>query len=153
MNSQEEKNNDTISTSYSFILEKENLIKDISNSIKINLKRKNKTKRLFKVKIPNRNIKLSKLIIPKINTKKGNNLFDFEIPDFLQDKIELKKMEGEIIQYENKIKNYIKEEKELFVTPKKYLYILSLININYHYLLHVEIIKEKLIKKIKIIYI
>ena len=119
MNSQEEKNNDTISTSYSFILEKENLIKDISNSIKINLKRKNKTKRLFKVKIPNRNIKLSKLIIPKINTKEENILFDFEIPDFLQDKIEMKKMEGEIIQYENKIKNYTNEEKELFVTPKE----------------------------------
>ncbi len=28
-------------------------------------------------------------------------------------------MEGEIIQYENKIKNYTKEEKELFVTPKE----------------------------------
>ena len=119
MNSQEEKNNDTISTSYSFILKKENLIKDISNSIKINLKRKNKTKRLFKVKIPKRNIKLSKLIIPKINTKEENILFDFEIPDFLQDKIEMKKMEGEIIQYENKIKNYTNEEKELFVTPKE----------------------------------
>ena len=118
MNSQDEKNNDSLSTSYS-IMEKETLIKDSDSSIKINIKRKNKTKRLFKVKIPNRNIKLSKLIIPKINTKKGNNLFDFEIPDFLQDKIELKKMEGEIIQYENKIKNYTKEEKELFVTPKE----------------------------------
>ena len=31
----------------------------------------------------------------------------------------MKKMEGEIIQYENKIKNYTNEEKELFVTPKE----------------------------------
>jgi hypothetical protein len=119
MNSQDEKNNDTISTSYSIILEKETLIKDSPSSIKINIKRKNKSKRLFKVKISNRNIKLSKLNIPKINSKKINNLFDFEIADFLQDKIEMKKMEGEIIQYENKIKNYTKEEKELFVTPKE----------------------------------
>ena len=70
MNSQDEKNNDSLSTSYS-IMEKETLIKDSDSSIKINIKRKNKTKRLFKVKIPKRNIKLSKFSnFPKISPHK-----------------------------------------------------------------------------------
>ena len=88
----------------------------------MNNKRKNKNKRLFKVKIGNKNIKLSKLISPKNNSFNKLKYFDFEIPNFLQDKIEMKKkekMEVEIINYENIIKNYTNEEKELFLTPKE----------------------------------
>ena len=122
MSSQEEKNNDTVSTSYSILLEKENTLERNSLLIKMNNKRKNKNKRLFKVKIGNKNIKLSKLISPKNNSFNKLKYFDFEIPNFLQDKIEMKKkekMEVEIINYENKIKNYSNEEKELFLTPKE----------------------------------
>ena len=122
MSSQEEKNNDTVSTSYSFLLEKDNTLERNSLLIKMNNKRKNKNKRLFKVKIGNKNIKLSKLISPKNNSFNKLKYFDFEIPNFLQDKIEMKKkekMEVEIINYENKIKNYSNEEKELFLTPKE----------------------------------
>ena len=122
MSSQEEKNNDTVSTSYSILLEKENILERNSLLIKMNNKRKNKNKRLFKVKIGNKNIKLSKLISPKNNSFNKLKYFDFEIPNFLQDKIEMKKkekMEVEIINYENKIKNYSNEEKELFLTPKE----------------------------------
>ncbi len=98
MSSQEEKNNDTVSTSYSILLEKENTLERNSLLIKMNNKRKNK--RLFKVKIGNKNIKLSKLISPKNNSFNKLKYFDFEIPNFLQDKIEMKKkekMEVEII--------------------------------------------------------
>ena len=122
MSSQEEKNNDTVSTSYSILLEKENILERNSLLIKMNNKRKNKNKRLFKVKNGNKNIKLSKLISPKNNSFNKLKYFDFEIPNFLQDKIEMKKkekMEVEIINYENKIKNYSNEEKELFLTPKE----------------------------------
>ena len=122
MSSQEEKNNDTVSTSYSILLEKENILERNSLLIKMNNKRKNKNKRLFKVKIGNKNIKLSKLISPKNNSFNKLKYFDFEIPNFLQDKIEMKKkekMEVEIINYENIIKNYSNEEKELFLTPKE----------------------------------
>ena len=122
MSSQEEKNNDTVSTSYSILLEKENTLERNSLLIKMNNKRKNKNKRLFKVKNGNKNIKLSKLISPKNNSFNKLKYFDFEIPNFLQDKIEMKKkekMEVEIINYENKIKNYSNEEKELFLTPKE----------------------------------
>ena len=122
MSSQEEKNNDTVSTSYSILLEKENTLERNSLLIKMNNKRKNKNKRLFKVKIGHKNIKLSKLISPKNNSFNKLKYFDFEIPNFLQDKIEMKKkekMEVEIINYENKIKNYSNEEKELFLTPKE----------------------------------
>ncbi len=100
MSSQEEKNNDTVSTSYSILLEKENTLERNSLLIKMNNKRKNKNKRLFKVKIGNKNIKLSKLISPKNNSFNKLKYFDFEIPNFLQDKIEMKKkekMEVEII--------------------------------------------------------
>lgn len=51
MSSQEEKNNDTVSTSYSILLEKENTLERNSLLIKMNNKRKNKNKRLFKVKL------------------------------------------------------------------------------------------------------
>ena len=122
MSSQEEKNNDTVSTSYSILLEKENTLERNSLLIKMNNKRKNKNKRLFKDKNENKNIKLSKLISPKNNSFNKLKYFDFEIPNFLQDKIEIKKkekMEVEIINYENKIKNYSNEEKELFLTPKE----------------------------------
>ena len=42
MSSQEEKNNDTISTSYSVISEKDNLLNNSLCIIKLNKKRKNK---------------------------------------------------------------------------------------------------------------
>ena len=54
MSTQEDKNNDTISTSESVILEKDNLLDNSSCIIKLNKKRKNKSKYLFKVNIPNK---------------------------------------------------------------------------------------------------
>ena len=119
MSTQEDKNNDTISTSESVILEKDNLLDNSSCIIKLNKKRKNKSKYLFKVNIPNKNIKLTKIISPINNSVKEYNLFDFEIPNFLIDKIEIKKVEDEIINYENKTKNFSYEEKEVFLTPKE----------------------------------
>ena len=35
------------------------------------------------------------------------------------DKIEIKKVENEIINYENKTKNFSYEDKEVFLTPKE----------------------------------
>ena len=127
MSSQEEKNNDTISTSYSVISEKDNLLNNSLCIIKLNKKRKNKSKYLFKVNIPNKNIKLKKIISPKNNCVKEYNLFDFEIPNFLKDKIEIKKVENEILNYENKTKNYSHEEKEVFLTSKE-MFINSIID-------------------------
>ena len=127
MSSQEEKNNDTISTSYSVISEKDNLLNNSLCIIKLNKKRKNKSKYLFKVNIPNKNIKLTKIISPINNSVKEYNLFDFEIPNFLKDKIEIKKVENEILNYENKTKNYSHEEKEVFLTSKE-MFINSIID-------------------------
>ena len=127
MSSQEEKNNDTISTSYSSISEKDNLLNNSLCIIKLNKKRKNKSKYLFKVNIPNKNIKLTKIISPINNSVKEYNLFDFEIPNFLKDKIEIKKVENEILNYENKTKNYSHEEKEVFLTSKE-MFINSIID-------------------------
>ena len=127
MSSQEEKNNDTISTSYSLISEKDNLLNNSLCIIKLNKKRKNKSKYLFKVNIPNKNIKLTKIISPINNSVKEYNLFDFEIPNFLKDKIEIKKVENEILNYENKTKNYSHEEKEVFLTSKE-MFINSIID-------------------------
>ena len=128
MSTQEDKNNNTISTSYSIILEKDNLLDNNSSCIiKLNKKRKNKSKYLFKVNIPNKNIKLTKIISPINNSVKEYNLFDFEIPNFLKDKIEIKKVENEILNYENKTKNYSHEEKEVFLTSKE-MFINSIID-------------------------
>ena len=127
MSSQEEKNNDTISTSYSSISEKDNLLNNSLCIIKLNKKKKNKSKYLFKVNIPNKNIKLTKIISPINNSVKEYNLFDFEIPNFLKDKIEIKKVENEILNYENKTKNYSHEEKEVFLTSKE-MFINSIID-------------------------
>ena len=127
MSTQEEKNNDTISTSYSVISEKDNLLNNSLCIIKLNKKRKNKSKYLFKVNIPNKNIKLTKIISPINNSVKEYNLFDFEIPNFLKDKIEIKKVENEILNYENKTKNYSHEEKEVFLTSKE-MFINSIID-------------------------
>ena len=127
MSTQEDKNNDTISTSESVILEKDNLLDNSSCIIKLNKKRKNKSKYLFKVNIPNKNIKLTKIISPINNSVKEYNLFDFEIPNFLKDKIEIKKVENEILNYENKTKNYSHEEKEVFLTSKE-MFINSIID-------------------------
>ena len=54
-------------------------------------------------------------------------MFDFEIPDFLQDHYEILKVENEINNYEKKVKNYSNEEKDIFLT-KKDNFIMSLIN-------------------------
>lgn len=119
MVSQEEKNYDAISTSGSMLL-------DIEINSNISLlkkkhyyKKKNKIKPIFKVKIPkinNKGIKSNNNCLSKKNNKL---LFDFEIPNFLQDKIEIKKLKGEINNYDNTIKNYSKEEKEIFLTSKE----------------------------------
>ena len=127
MISPDEKNNDAISTSGSLLLDLE-VNSNISYlSKKHNYKKKNKNKPIFKVKIVKnyyKNIKNSNNF-----RKKGNNLFllDFEIPNFLQDKIEIKKISNEINNYENKIKNYSNEEKEIFITTKE-KFINSIIN-------------------------
>ena len=54
-------------------------------------------------------------------------MFDFEIPNFLQDKCELLKIGNEINNYEKKVKNYSNEEKDIFLT-KKENFIISIIN-------------------------
>ena len=128
MVSPEEKNNDAISTSGSLLLDSK-VNSNISYLSKRNNKKKKKykSKQIFKVKILknyNKNIKNGN------NMKyKGNNvlLLDFEIPNFLQDRIEIKKMSNEINNYDNKIKNYSNEEKEIFITSKEN-FINSIIN-------------------------
>ena len=128
MVSPDEKNNDAISTSGSLLLDSK-VNSNISYLSKRHNKKKKKykNKQIFKVKIVknyNKNIKNSNNF-----RKKGNNLFllDFEIPNFLQDKIEIKKISNEINNYENKIKNYSNEEKEIFITTKE-KFINSIIN-------------------------
>ena len=128
MVSPEEKNNDAISTSGSLLLDSK-VNSNISYLSKRHNKKKKKykNKQIFKVKILknyNKNIKNGN------NMKyKGNNilLLDFEIPNFLQDRIEIKKMSNEINNYDNKIKNYSNEEKEIFITSKEN-FINSIIN-------------------------
>ena len=112
MVSQEEKNYDAISTSGSMLLD----IEINSNISLLNkkhyYKKKNKIKPIFKVKVPkinNKGIKSNNNCLSKKNNKL---LFNFEIPNFLQDKIEIKKLKGEI-------NNYDKEEKEIFLTSKE----------------------------------
>ena len=128
MISPDEKNNDAISTSGSLLLDSK-VNSNISYLSKRHNKKKKKykNKQIFKVKILknyNKNIKNGN------NMKyKGNNvlLLDFEIPNFLQDRIEIKKMSNEINNYDNKIKNYSNEEKEIFITSKEN-FINSIIN-------------------------
>ena len=128
MVSPEEKNNDAISTSGSLLLDSK-VNSNISYLSKRHNKKKKKykNKQIFKVKILknyNKNIKNGN------NMKyKGNNilLLDFEIPNFLQDRIEIKKMSNEINNYDNKIKHYSNEEKEIFITSKEN-FINSIIN-------------------------
>ena len=129
MVSPEEKNNDAISTSGSLLLDLkvDSNISYLSKKHNCKKNKKNKNKPIFKVKLDknyNKNIKNDNY--SKYNS---NNLLllDFEIPNFLQDKIEIKKISNEINNYENKIKNYSNEEKELFITSKEN-FINSIIN-------------------------
>jgi hypothetical protein len=117
MNSPEEKTSDAISTSGSALFDLDvNCSKNIVSK-KTNNKKKNKIKPLFKVRTQkdyHKNTKNCKSYLINKNTF----TIDIQIPNFLQDKIEMKKLEGEINNYENKIKNFSNEEKEVFITSK-----------------------------------
>jgi hypothetical protein len=127
MNSPEEKNIDTISTSGSMLFDLDVNNNESFLSKKHNNKMKNKPKYIFKVDIPKKsNYKNYKSNYYK-SVKNNKVLFDFEIPNFLQDKCELLKIGNEINNYEKKVKNYSNEEKDIFLT-KKENFIISIIN-------------------------
>ncbi len=127
MNSPEEKNIDSISTSGSFLFDLDNNHNDSFLSKKKNIKKKKQPKKIFKVNIPKKsNCKNNKSNTYK-SIKNNKDLFDFEIPNFLQDQYEILKIENEINNYENKVKNYSNEEKDIFLTSKEN-FIISVIN-------------------------
>ena len=127
MNSPEEKNIDTISTSGSMLFDLDVNNNESFLSKKNNNKMKNKQKYIFKVHIPKKsNYKNYKSNYYK-SVKNNKVLFDFEIPNFLQDKCELLKIGNENNNYEKKVKNYSNEEKDIFL-KKKENFIISIIN-------------------------
>ena len=127
MNSTKKKNIDSISTSSSFLFDLDNNHNDSFLSKKKNIKKKKQPKKIFKVNIPKKpNCKINKSNYYK-SIKNNKDLFDFEIPNFLQDQYEILKIENEINNYENKVKNYSNEEKDIFLTSKEN-FIISVIN-------------------------
>ena len=127
MNSPEEKNIDAISTSGSILFDFDVNHNDSFLSKKKNIKKKKQPKQIFKVNFPKKsNYKIYNSNYYK-SVKNNKILFDFEIPDFLQDHYEILKVENEINNYEKKVKNYSNEEKDIFLT-KKDNFIMSLIN-------------------------